>query len=208
MIIDEVVCGLGRTGTWFGYQQYGVQPDIVTMAKGVASGYAAISCTVTTEAVFNQFKATPDDPMSYFRDISTFGGCTAGPAAAIANMEIIEEEKLLVNVQKMGEYAMERLHSLSGKHAIVGDVRGKGLFLGVELVSDRDTKAALPEKLVQAVVADCMANSAVIIGATNRSLEGLNNTLCLSPAYICKRSDIDEIVTAIDGAMTRVMAKH
>jgi len=74
--IDEVVCGLGRTGKWFGYQHYGIKPDMVTMAKGVASGYAAIACTVTTEDVFNQFKDS-DDPMGYFRDISTFGGCAA-----------------------------------------------------------------------------------------------------------------------------------
>jgi taurine-pyruvate aminotransferase len=208
LIIDEVVCGLGRTGTWFGYQQYGVQPDIVTMAKGVASGYAAISCTVTTEAVFNEFKSNPDDPMSHFRDISTFGGCTGGPAAAIANMAIIENENLLENVQTMGDYFSEKLHGLKGRHAIIGEVRGKGLFQGVELVSNRDTREPLPEKMVQAIVADCMAKSAVIIGATNRSLDGLNNTLCLSPAYIAKRGDIDEIVTAIDGAMTRVMAAH
>ena len=93
LIIDEVVCGMGRTGTWFGYQHYGVEPDIVTMAKGVASGYAAISCTVTTEAVFNEFKSDPQDPMSYFRDISTFGGCASGPAAALENMRILEDEK-------------------------------------------------------------------------------------------------------------------
>jgi taurine-pyruvate aminotransferase len=111
-------------------------------------------------------------------------------------------------VQRMGDYLSEKLHGLSGKHAVVGQVRGLGLFQGVELVSNRETKTALPEKMVQAIVADCMAHSAVIIGATNRSLDGLNNTLCLSPAYISKRSDIDEIVAAIDGAMTRVMAAH
>ena len=73
--IDEVVCGVGRTGTWFGYQNYGIKPDLVTMAKGVASGYAAIACLVTTE-VFDMFKDDASDPMNYFRDISTFGGCT------------------------------------------------------------------------------------------------------------------------------------
>jgi taurine-pyruvate aminotransferase len=206
LIIDEVVCGVGRTGSWFGYQQYGVEPDIVTMAKGVASGYAAISCTVTTEKVFNEFKSNPDDPMNYFRDISTFGGCTAGPAAALANLDIIEREDLLGNVQRMGDYLTGKLQELAGEHAIVGEVRGKGLFQGVELVSDRATRDALPEKLVQGIVADCFAKNAVIIGATNRSVPGLNNTLCLSPAYISKKSDIDEIVSAIDGAMTRVMA--
>ncbi|MEE8308669.1 MAG: aminotransferase class III-fold pyridoxal phosphate-dependent enzyme, partial [Gammaproteobacteria bacterium] len=95
LIMDEVVCGVGRTGKWFGYQHYGVQPDIVTMAKGVASGYAAISCTVTTEAIFDEFKDDPEDRLGYFRDVSTFGGCAAGPAAALENMRIIEDEDLL-----------------------------------------------------------------------------------------------------------------
>jgi taurine-pyruvate aminotransferase len=124
--IDEVVCGLGRTGTWFGYQHFGVQPDIVTMAKGVASGYAAISCTVTTEAVFEMFKDDAGDALGYFRDISTFGGCTAGPAAAIENMRIIEEEGLLENTRAMGARLGANLEALKEKHAMIGDVRGKG----------------------------------------------------------------------------------
>jgi len=203
--IDEVVCGLGRTGTWFGYQHYGIQPDFVTMAKGVASGYAAISCTVTTEKVFALFKDDPTDTMSYFRDISTFGGCTAGPAAALENMAIIEREGLLENTIKMGDYCLGRLGELMDKHKVIGDVRGKGLFLGAELVADRVTKEAADEKKVQAVVADCMAQG-VIIGATNRSLPGLNNTLCLSPALIATKDDIDHIIDAMDGALGRVFA--
>src|SRR5690606_34720832 len=128
--IDEVVCGVGRTGTWFGYQHYGIKPDFVTMAKGVASGYAAIACCVTTEAVFEMFKDDAADPMNYFRDISTFGGCTAGPAAAIENMRIIEDEGLLANTVRMGERTMANLRALMDKHRVVGDVRGKGLFCG------------------------------------------------------------------------------
>ena len=81
--IDEVVCGLGRTGKWFGYQHFGVKPDIVTMAKGIASGYAAISVTATTDDLFAEFVGGADDKMHYFRDISTFGGCAGGPAAAL-----------------------------------------------------------------------------------------------------------------------------
>ena len=201
--IDEVVCGVGRTGTWFGYQQYGIKPDFVTMAKGVASGYAAIACCVTTEAVFEMFKDDASDPLNYFRDISTFGGCTAGPAAAIENMRIIEDEGLLANTVRMGERAMGNLQTLMEKHKVIGDVRGKGLFLGAELVADRQTKEPVDEKSVQAVVADCMAQG-VIIGATNRSVPGLNNTLCLSPALIATPDDIDEITGAIDKALTKV----
>jgi taurine-pyruvate aminotransferase len=201
--IDEVVCGVGRTGVWFGYQNYGIKPDIVTMAKGVASGYAAISCCVTTEEVFDMFKDDPSDPLSYFRDISTFGGCTAGPAAALENMRIIEDENLMANTLDMGARMMGNLQALSEKHAVIDDVRGKGLFIGAELVSDRGTKEAMDEKMVGAVVADCMAQG-VIIGATNRSIPGRNNTLCFSPALIATADDIDHITDAVDQALGRV----
>ena len=201
--IDEVVCGIGRTGAWFGYQNFKVQPDLVTMAKGVASGYAAIACLVTTEEVFAMFKDDASDPMNYFRDISTFGGCTAGPAAALENMRIIEDENLLQNTLDMGERLMSNLHQLSEKHSVIGDVRGVGLFCGAELVKDRDSKEPVSEKMVQAVVADCMAQG-VVIGATNRSLPGLNNTLCFSPALIAKPDEIDIITESVDNALSKV----
>jgi len=201
--IDEVVCGVGRTGTWFGYQNYDVKPDLVTMAKGVASGYAAIACLVTTEEVFDMFKDNADDPMNYFRDISTFGGCTAGPAAAIENMRIIEDENLLANTLAMGAHMVDNLNALAEKHSVIGDVRGKGLFCGAELVADRASREPAPEKMVQAVVADCMAQG-VVIGATNRSLPGFNNTLCFSPALIATKDDINQITDAVDQALGRV----
>ena len=201
--IDEVVCGVGRTGTeWFGYQHYGVEPDFVTMAKGVASGYAAIACLVTTEDVFSMFKDNADDPMNYFRDISTFGGCTAGPAAALENMRIIEDEDLLGNTTAMGHYMLDQLHALADKHSVIGDVRGKGLFLGAELVEDRESRKPMAEKRVQKVVADCMQQG-IIIGATNRSLPGYNNTLCFSPALIATKDDIDQIIASVDEALGR-----
>ena len=201
--IDEVVCGLGRTGTWFGYQNYGIKPDMVTMAKGVASGYAAIACLVTTEEVFDSFKDDPSDKMNYFRDISTFGGCTAGPTAAIENMRIIEDENLLENTIKMGARMIDNLNHLAEKHPVIGDVRGAGLFCGAELVKDRQTKEPEDEKLVQAVVADCAAQG-VLIGATNRSLPGLNNTLCFSPALIATPDDIDQITDAVDKSLAKI----
>ncbi len=203
--LDEVVCGVGRTGAWFGYQHYGVQPDFVTIAKGLASGYAAISVTVTTEKIFEMFKSNADDPINYFRDISTFGGCTAGPAAALENMAIIEEEGLLANTTAMGERMVDNLNALMEKHRVIGDVRGKGLFCGAELVADRTTKEPVDEKAVQAVVADCSAQG-VIIGATNRSVPGLNNTLCFSPALIATADDIDAITDAVDKALTKVFS--
>ncbi|WP_335947421.1 aspartate aminotransferase family protein [Salipiger bermudensis] len=204
--IDEVVCGVGRTGThWFGYQHYGIEPDFVTMAKGVASGYAAIACCVTSERVFDMFKDDDSDPMNYFRDISTFGGCTAGPAAALENMRIIEDENLLENTTKMGDYMLEKLAALGDKHAVVGEARGKGLFLGLELVSDRATKEPVSEKHIGAVVGACAADG-VIIGATNRSNPGLNNVLCFAPPLIATADDIDQIVDAVDRSLTKVFS--
>lgn len=201
--IDEVVCGMGRTGTWFGYQQYGIQPDIVTMAKGVASGYAAISCCVTTEAVFDKFK-DDTDKMGYFRDISTFGGCTGGPAAALENLRIIEEEDLCGNSARMGVYLQEKLSELMDRHPNIGEVRGKGLFAGAELVADRTTREPLDEKLVMAITGNCMAQG-VIIGASNRSMPGFNNTLLFAPSLIATKDDIDQITDAVSKAITTIL---
>lgn len=96
---------------------------------------------------------------------------------------------MLGNTVRMSERCLANLQALMDKHAVIGDVLGKGLFLGAEPVSDRATKEPLDEKSVQAVVAECLAQG-VIIGATNRSLAGLNNTLCLSPALIATEDDI------------------
>ena len=118
-------------------------------------------------------------------------------------MNIIEEENLLENTLAMGDRLMSNLWNLYEKHEVIGDVRGAGLFCGAELVSDRSDKTPAGEKLVQAVVADCMAQG-IIIGATNRSLPGLNNTLCFSPALIATPDDIDAITDAVDSALSRV----
>jgi taurine-pyruvate aminotransferase len=119
-------------------------------------------------------------------------------------MRIIDDENLLENTTNMGNRVLDNLRALQEKHAAIGDVRGLGLFCGAELVADRKTKEPLEEKKVQAVVADCMAQG-VIIGATNRSVPGLNNTLCLSPALIITAADVDAITDAIDKALTKVL---
>ncbi len=200
--IDEVVCGLGRTGEWFGYQHFGVQPDFVTMAKGVASGYAAISCTVTTEEVFELFMDEPNQRMNYFRDISTFGGCTSGPTAALENISIIEQENLLENCRIQGARLLQGLQELQKRHEIIGDVRGKGLFAGLELVSDRELKTPVAESVAAGIVTDCMQHG-LLIGRTNRSFEEFNNTLALTPALICSSAEIDRIIDTLDGALQR-----
>jgi len=201
--IDEVVCGFGRTGKWFGYQNYDVQPEIVTMAKGLASGYAAISCTVTNENIFNRFKVNPGDKMSYFRDISTFGGCAGGHAAAIENLAIIERENLIENSQKIGEYLLDKLKGLKDKHTFVGDARGKGLLAGIELISNPNTNEPADELFAIKVTNYCKKKG-LLIGRTNRSIPSNNNTLCLTPALIAGRSEIDDIINILDEALEEI----
>ena len=130
------------------------------MAKGVASGYAPISCTVTTEKVFQDFVNDPADTDAYFRDISS------GPAAALANIEIIERENLLENCTKMGDRLLEGLKGLMAKHPIIGDVRGKGLFAGIEIVKDRATKEPIAEAVANAMVG-AAKQAGVLIGKTS-----------------------------------------
>lgn len=202
LIMDEVVCGMGRTGAMFGYQHYGVTPDIVTMAKGVASAYMPISCTVTNEAVFSSLQAS-GDKLSYFRDISTFGGCAGGATAALENMKIIEQEKLLDNVKAMGDYLIEGMKECLG-HPNVGDVRGKGLLTGIEFVEDKNSKTPLAEEKVIAICGDIAANG-VLVGRTNRSFPGQNNIINIAPAYIVSRSDCDEILAALGAGIKKVL---
>ena len=202
VIMDEVVCGMGRTGAMFGYQHYGLAPDMVTLAKGAASAYMPIACTVTTEKVFSGMQAS-SDKLAYFRDISTFGGCAAGPAAALENMRIIEREKLLANVTAMGEYLMEGLKETLS-HSKVGDVRGKGLLAGIELVADKASKTPLPEENVIALCGE-MASRGVLIGRTNRCFPEHNNVINFAPAYIVTKADIDIILKTLREAFRAVL---
>jgi len=203
LIVDEVVCGLGRTGAWFGYQHYGIQPDIVTMAKGVASGYAAISCTVTTDAVYQMLQEDNGDKLGFFRDISTYGGCLAGPAAALANLNIIEEEGLIANCAHLGEVLLQGLHALKEKYPMIGDVRGKGLFCGIELVLNRETKEPVDEAVAIQIVNACKEAS-LLIGRTNRSFETFNNILNMSPALCITAEQIEDILNILDRVFAKV----
>lgn len=199
LIIDEVVCGFGRTGTMFGYEHYGFVPDIVTMAKGMASSYAPISAAAVRGEVFDTFLEDPSEKYHYFRDISTYGGCTAGFAAALENLRIIEEEDLIENSRVMGAYLLDRLRELSD-HPNVGDVRGRGLFAGVELVEDKASRTPVSEDVMMAVVKKA-ADEGVLVGKTTRSVPGLNNTVNMAPPLIVTKADVDELVNAVQAGI-------
>lgn len=202
LIMDEVVNGFGRTGKMFGFQHYGIEPDIATMAKGIASSYMPLSVTAAREEIYSAFLAELSDPLGYFRDISTYGGCAAGCTAAVESIRIIEEEGLVENSANMGKYLLEGLNEFK-KHKLVGDVRGRGLFAGIELVEDKKTKAPCKESVLAAIVGDVKAQG-VIIGRMGRSLPNQNNVLTMAPALVATKNDIDRIVTAIGNALAKI----
>ncbi len=195
LIMDEVVCGFGRTGKMFGFEHYDIVPDIVTLAKGMASSYAPISATAARSEIFEAFMDDEDARYGYFRDISTYGGCTAGFVAALENLRILEDEGLVENARVVGEHLHDRLRELAD-HRYVGDVRGKGLFAGVELVADKSTKAPVEDDVMGAVLAR-IAEEGVLVGKTTRSFLDLNNTINIAPPLIVTAAEVDEIVDAI-----------
>ena len=202
MIMDEVVCGFGRTGKFWGHQHYDVDPEIITMAKGLASSYGALSATVVKQEVYDAFLNDPSDPetqLNYFRDISTYGGCTAALTAALESTRIIEDENLINNSVKVGAYLNEQLEKLR-KYDIVGDVRGKGLFAGIEFVTDKVTKEPISEGQMAQLMGNVMAQN-VIVGRTNSSFHGLNNIMNFAPCLIITKKQVDTIVAAVATAI-------
>ncbi len=186
----------------FGHQHYDVDPDIITLAKGLASGYMPISATVVRQNIFDQFLADPADPTGYFRDISTFGGCTGSSAAALENINLIQAEKLVENSAQMGAYLIASLKELETL-PVVGEVRGKGLLVGIELVEDKKSKRPLKEKYLAQIVADAK-QAGVIIGRMARSVPGFNNVLCTAPPLIINKDGVDKIVQAIRAAIAKL----
>jgi taurine-pyruvate aminotransferase len=199
LILDEVVTGFGRTGRMFGHEHYDVDPDMVTLAKGIASSYMPISATVTKKAIFDRFLTSPADSFGYFRDISTYGGCAAGCSTALENIRIIEEEKLVDNSAAMGSYLLSELRQLAD-HPMVGDVRGLGLFAGIEIVDDKNSKTPSAESVLAGVVAE-VKKQGILIGRMGRSVPGHNNVLTLAPPLIVGKAQIDATVKAIGAAL-------
>jgi taurine-pyruvate aminotransferase len=204
MIMDEVVCGFGRTGKFWGHEHYDVDPDIITMAKGLASSYGALSATVVKQKIYDMFLNDPTNPdtrLDYFRDISTYGGCTSSLTAALESTRIIEDENLVENSRVMGKYLLERLDELK-KYDCVGEVRGQGLFCGIEFVNNKTTKDPATENQIAALVGNVIAQG-VIVGRTNASLHDLNNVMNFAPCLVITKEQVDTIVAVVAAAIEK-----
>lgn len=189
-ISDEVYTGLGRTGKLFGFEHYGVQPDIMTLSKALGGG-VPISAVIASEEVAAAFAAP--EPVLYF---TTYGSNPLCCAAAIASINTILEEKLYKRAAKLGDYFIRGLNDLAEEHELIGDVRGKGLMIGVELVKDRKTKEPAREESKK--LRNEAKKRGVILPA---GLGWFGNTIELHPPVVITEEQIDKVLNVLDESL-------
>jgi putrescine aminotransferase len=194
LIADEVITGFGRTGRWFGMENWNVNPDLMIFAKGVTSGYLPLSGVMLTRPVHDTLKSVKGP----FAHGFTYSGHPTACAVGLRNLQIIEDERLIERVAKNGEHLQRRLQELRS-HEIVGDVRGLGLIAGVEFVRDRDTKELFDPSLG---VARRVWIAAMENGAIFRPLGG--DVVATSPPFVITIKEIDSLVDALDAAIDTV----
>jgi 4-aminobutyrate aminotransferase-like enzyme len=186
-IADEVQCGFARTGSaLWGFERHGLRPDIVTMGKPMGNGYP-VAAVVTRPEILDALR----EREGYF---NTFGGTPAAAAAGNAVLDVIEQEGLLANAQQVGEYLREQLRALMGRHLHIGDVRGAGLFIGVELVEAQNRSA--PWGAAPAII-NAMRDRRVLIGAAGR----WGNVLKIRPPLCFSTANADQLVSSLDDAL-------
>ncbi|KAF1027639.1 MAG: Putrescine--pyruvate aminotransferase [Burkholderia plantarii] len=197
LIADEVVTGFGRTGALFGARGWGVAPDIMCFAKGVSSGYLPLGATAVNARIEAAFAANPAGVGTLMHGY-TYAGHPIVCAAALANLDIILNEDLTGNAAREGAYLIEQLKPLAQRYPAVGDVRGKGLLVGIDLVKDRATREPVdPADGYAAALANAAREAGVLI-------RSLGNRLAIAPPLVIGREDIDRIVAAVNHAFETV----
>jgi adenosylmethionine-8-amino-7-oxononanoate aminotransferase len=203
-IADEVMCGMGRTGTLHAVEQEGASPDLLVVAKGLGGGYQPIGAVLAHERVIAPLR----DGSGIFQHGHTYLGHPTACAAALAVQRVIERDDLLANVRERGAQLMAALRERVGAHAHVGDIRGRGLFVGVELVADRSTKATFDpaRKLHAKVKARAFANGLLVypMGGTIDGVHG--DHVLVAPPFICTAAEIDTIVDRLAASIGAALA--
>jgi putrescine---pyruvate transaminase len=195
LIADEVVTGFGRTGSMFGSRGWGVKPDIMCLAKGITSGYFPLGATMFNERIVDAFDGNADFSGVIFHGY-TYSGHPVGCAAALANLKIVREENLAANAARLGDYLLTRLQPFVDRHAAVGEVRGKGLMLAIDLVADKRTRESLdPTAGYAARVAEIARQHGAIV-------RPLGTKIILSPPLVLEDSHADVIVAALDAGFS------
>jgi adenosylmethionine-8-amino-7-oxononanoate aminotransferase len=199
LVLDEVMCGMGRTGTLYACEQEGISPDLIAIAKGLGGGFAPIGALMMQEKVFE----TIARGSGAFQHSHTYMGHPLACSAALAVQRVIRRDDLLANVRRQGAYLARRLKERFGNHPFVGDVRGRGLFAGIELVADRDTKAAFdPELRLHARVKHEAMARGLIVYPTGGNVDGVaGDNVLLAPPFIVDGATVDAIVERLGDAV-------
>ncbi|MEQ9641534.1 MAG: aspartate aminotransferase family protein [Alphaproteobacteria bacterium] len=205
LILDEVMCGMGRTGSLYACEQEGIAPDLLVTAKGLGAGYQPIGAVLCAQKIFDAIV----NGSGAFMHGHTYMAHPVACAAALAVQRRIEDDDLLANVRAMGEALDRMLHERLGNHAHVGDIRGRGLFRAVELVADRASKTPFEPslKLNQKIKRQAMADGLMVypMGGTVDGQYG--DHVLLAPPYIVTEAEVDEIATKLAGAIERAIAE-
>jgi adenosylmethionine-8-amino-7-oxononanoate aminotransferase len=194
LIADEVITGFGRTGKWFGCEHWDVVPDMMTVAKGITSGYIPMGGAILRKPIADAFVG---GPKAAFRHVITFGGHPVAAAASLKNLEIMEREGMVENSARMGKYLLDGLAELKQKHSIIGNVRGLGLMCGLEMVKDREAKehfpadAGLGPRLTQG-----FADNGLFLRGGD--LMNIMPPLCVTPG------EVEQIVSTMDSVIGQV----
>ncbi len=201
LIADEVVCGFGRLGTWFGSHAYGLEPDLMTLAKGLSSGYAPISATVVSDRIWRVMLEADLD--GYFAHGFTYSCHPVSCAAALANLDIVEREDLVGNAARVGEHFQRRLRERFEDHPHVGEVRGMGLIGAVELVADKAKKTPYAaEQKIGAKLAGAALEEGLICRALPQS-----NAVSFSPPLSITAQECDEVVERLGVALEKIASE-
>ncbi len=204
LILDEVMCGMGRTGTLHACTQDGIAPDLLTIAKGLGGGYQPIGATLLSQRIYDAFA----NGSGFFQHGHTYMGHPMAAAAGLAVQQVIRRDNLLANVQSMGAHLSAELQATFGQNPHVGDIRGRGLFQAIELVEDRDTKTPFDpaRKLHARIKSEAMARGLMVypMGGTIDGVRG--DHVLLAPPFIVTQADVSEIVGRLDGAVRAALA--
>ncbi|OXI18178.1 aspartate aminotransferase family protein [Burkholderia sp. AU15512] len=204
LILDEIMSGMGRTGYLYACDEDGVAPDLLTIAKGLGAGYQPIGATLVSDRIYR----TIVDGSGFFQHGHTYLGHATACAAALEVQRVIAEEKLLDNVKARGEQLRASLREHYGPHPHIGDVRGRGLFVGVELVRDRDSKATFdPALKLHATVKREAMQRGLMVYPMGGTIDGVHGDhILIAPPFICTAQQIDTIVERLSGAIGAALA--
>jgi adenosylmethionine-8-amino-7-oxononanoate aminotransferase len=193
LVADEVICGFGRLGYWFGSERYDIRPDVVTFAKGVGSAHVPLGGALMSDRIAAAFL----EGSSMFTHGITYGGHPVACAVALKNLEVMEREDVLGNVRRNESYFRGILEKLADK-PIVGDVRGAGYFMSIELVRDKETRETFSdeecERLLRGFLSPRMLDAGLICRADDRG----DPVIQLSPPLIATREDLDYVHDVLD----------